>query len=402
VFQRTQRPARLIGRDIVCFAGDWNGASPAPRQIVTRLARRNRVLWVSARADRGPHSTVRDLWRFAGCLLRFVVHCLRGGEMMQVHKNIHVLTVPSLPARGAWWQRRINERLVTVVVRAAMRRLRLERPLLYAFSPAGAWAAGRLGEQRLIYHCTGGAPAPDGDGAEIARLEAKLIARSDLLISSSTALHAQKSPSHPRAIVVRSGVELSHFARALDPSTAVPRELADLPRPRLGFFAAHTDGADLEALQKVALAWPSGTLLIAAEWRATDGEARARLVSLPNVRTLGRRPYEDLPGCYKALDVALWPLVAGAATESGWGEALREQLAAGLPVVSTDIPEARAIAEQTSGVYLSDGAAAFPTQVAAALAAAAGGDRTRSAAVEHQSWDEKVAEIEAKLLELET
>ena len=119
---------------------------------------------------------------------------------------------------------------------------------------------------------------------------------------------------------------------------------------------------------------------------------------LGQVADVGRKPYSELPGYCKAFDVALLPFVKNELTENANPLKLREYLAAGLPVVSTDIPEAVAVAER--GVYLADGADAFVTRVGEALVGGAGPDRARSDAMARESWDEKVADIENLLMEL--
>jgi glycosyltransferase involved in cell wall biosynthesis len=116
------------------------------------------------------------------------------------------------------------------------------------------------------------------------------------------------------------------------------------------------------------------------------------------VHLLCRKPYSELPGYCKAFAVALLPFLKNALTANANPLKLREYLAAGLPVVSTDIPEAVAVAER--GVYLADGADAFVTRVGEALAASAGPDRARSDAMARESWDAKVADIETLLMEL--
>jgi len=92
------------------------------------------------------------------------------------------------------------------------------------------------------------------------------------------------------------------------------------------------------------------------------------------------------------------PFVKNELTENANPLKLREYLAAGLPVVSTDIPEAKAVAER--GVYLADGADAFVTRVGEALSGGAGPNRARSDAMARESWDDKVADIETLLMEL--
>jgi len=116
------------------------------------------------------------------------------------------------------------------------------------------------------------------------------------------------------------------------------------------------------------------------------------------VHLLGRRPYATLPGYCKAFDVALLPFVKNDLTEHANPLKLREYLAAGVPVVATDIPEAAALAGD--GVFLADGPDAFVAGVTEALAVGPGPARARSHTMARESWDEKVADIENLLLEL--
>ena len=388
--------ARLRGRDIVCFANDWSGDPLSKKHVMTRLARHNRVLWVNSLGNRAPRATARDLGRIVDKLGRFARQL--GAPPVEVQRNVFVVTPLCVPNYRAAWARRINESLVTQTVRAAMRRLGFFEPLLYTFVPASAWAARRLGETHVVYHCVDEYAEFDGAGVEIARLEAELMAKSDLVITCSTRLQEAKSRLHPRTVLVRHGVEHAHFARALDPATEVPADVRDLPRPIFGFYGLVAEWVDLEALARVAAAWPHGSLVVVGEHNNADAAGLARLRALPNVHLLGRRPYATLPGYCKAFDVALLPFVKNALTEHANPLKLREYLAAGLPVVSTDIPEAVAIADR--GVWLAGGADAFVARVGEALAAGAGPDRARSAAMARESWDEKVGDIENLLLEL--
>ena len=144
--------------------------------------------------------------------------------------------------------------------------------------------------------------------------------------------------------------------------------------------------------------YPHGSVVLVGQHNNATAAGMARLRALANVHFLGRKPYAALPGYCKAFDVALLPFVKNELTENANPLKLREYLAAGLPVVSTDIPEAKAVAER--GVYLADGADAFVTRVGEALFRGAGPNRARSDAMARESWDDKVADIETLLMEL--
>ena len=83
------------------------------------------------------------------------------------------------------------------------------------------------------------------------------------------------------------------------------------------------------------------------------------LPQAPNLRYLGMRPYSELPELMGGFDVALMPFARNEATRSISPTKTLEYLAAGLPVVSTRIPDV--LAEVGQDVHLADTAAEFAT-----------------------------------------
>jgi glycosyltransferase involved in cell wall biosynthesis len=397
--QHIEQPAErksFAGHDIVCFANDWSGDPLSKKHVMTRLAKKNRVLWVNSLGNRAPRASTRDMKRILEKLTRFAAHMTEGP--VEVAPNIHVITPLAIPNYRSAAARRVNELVVSTTVKMAMRSLGFRDPLLYTFVPASAWVARKLGETKVVYHCVDEYSKFDGAGDDIAQLEEELIEKSDLVITCSSRLQASKSKLNPKCVLVRHGVEQAHFKTALDEATEIPADVRDLPRPVFGFYGLVAEWVDLEAMARVAEAYPHGSLVIVGEHNNADAAGMARLRALPNVHFLGRKPYAALPGYCKAFDVALLPFLKNELTENANPLKLREYLAAGLPVVSTDIPEAKAVAER--GVYLADGADAFVTRVGEALSGGAGPNRARSDAMARESWDEKVADIETLLMEL--
>jgi glycosyltransferase involved in cell wall biosynthesis len=386
----------LTGRDIICFANDWSGDPLSKKHVMTRLAKNNRVLWVNSLGNRAPRASARDLKRIVDKLSKFASHLSAGP--VEVAHNIHTITPLAIPNYRSNLARKINEVAVATTVKGAMRSLGFRNPLLYTFVPASAWVARKLGESHVVYHCVDEYSKFDGAGDDISRLEAELIQKSDLVITCSSLLQDSKSKINPRCVLVRHGVEQSHFKKALDEATEIPADVRDLPKPIFGFYGLVAEWVDLEAMARVAEAYPHGSVVIVGEHNNANAAGMARLRSLANVHFLGRKPYAALPGYCKAFDVALLPFIKNELTENANPLKLREYLAAGLPVVSTDIPEAKAVAER--GVYLADGADAFVTRVGEALSGGAGPNRARSDAMARESWDEKVADIETLLMEL--
>jgi glycosyltransferase involved in cell wall biosynthesis len=386
---------RLEGRDIVCFANDWSGDPLSKKHVMTRLAKRNRVLWVNSLGNRAPRASSRDLRRIFDKLQRFA------GGLVRVAENIHVLSPLAVPNYASSFMRRVNAMVVGTTVRAAMKRLDFKHPLLYTFVPASAWVADQLGCEHVIYHCVDEYSQFDGAGDDIALLEAELINKSDLVITCSSPLQESKKRLNANTVLIRHGVEHEHFTQACDDATGIPADIAALPKPVIGFYGLVAEWVDLEAMRRVAEAFPQGSLVIVGDINNANTEGLARLHAMPNVHFLGRRKYESLPGYCKAFDVALLPFVKNELTENANPLKLREYLAAGLPVVTTDIPEAVAMQSIVpDGVFLASTTEQFVDGVKSALAAGAGPSRARSEAMSQESWDAKVEEIETTLMRL--
>jgi hypothetical protein len=225
----------LSGRDIVCFSNDWDGDPLSKTHIMRILARENRVLWVNSLGNRSPRVSGRDVRRAAKKLRDAAV------GLREVEPNLHVVTPLFVPAYGSEAVRAVNRALVRHQVLRAMRRLRMRRPISWSFLPAAAPVAGTLGEDLVLYHVVDEFSAFSDASAHVVELERLLLSRAHLVLASSEKLAAAKARLHPRVALVRHGVDHGHFARALDPATPVPGDVARLPRPVIGFFGLVAD-----------------------------------------------------------------------------------------------------------------------------------------------------------------
>ena len=379
-------PGELLrGRDIICFSHDWSGDPLSKTHVMRLLARDNRVLWVNSIGYRTPTASKADITR------AFKKLAAAATPLSEPEPNIFVLNPLAVPAYGNPRIRDLNRHLLRFQVRRAMRKLGFRRPLNWVFNPAAAVIAGTLGEERVIYYCVDEYTAFSGVSSRaLADLEEQLLRRSDLVIVSADLLYESKSPFNPRTVIVRHGVDFEHFRKALDPATVVPAEVASLPRPVIGFFGLIADWVDLELMAQVAERYPGGSLVLLGK-ATTDTTVLERL---PNVHLLGRKTYESLPAYCKGFDVALMPFRINELTLNANPLKVREYLAAGLPVVSTAIPEVEILGQCRIG---RDGES-FLREVAAALEDP-GPSAARSEAIRKESWAARVDEIRRHMAE---
>jgi len=285
--------------------------------------------------------------------------------------------------------RAFNQHFLAFQIRRAMRRLRFRRPINWTSNPVAAVVAGKLGEEIVVYHCVDENTAFSGVAADaLTDLERQLLERSDAVFVSAERLYESKVRHNPRTFLVRHGVDFDHFRRALDPATKVPDDVAGMPRPVIGFFGLIADWVDVEMMAEMARRFPQGSMVVIGK-ATTDVSSLERL---PNVHLLGRKPYADLPAYCKAFDVALNPFRINELTLNANPLKVREYLAAGLPVVSSPIPEVEVLGQ----CRIAADADAFERAIRAALADP-GPSTARSEAIRHESWQARLTEIEGHL-----
>ena len=371
----------LTGRDIVCFSNDWDGDPLSKMHAMKILARENRVLWVNSIGNRRPTATARDAKR----MLKKISGAVQG--LRERHPNLWVLTPLAIPFYGSELVRAANGALLKSQIQRAMQQLGFDDVISWSFLPSSAPVSGMLGESLVVYHCVDEFSAfSDAPAREIRELERRLLLKADVVICSSEKLRADKARVNPNSYLVQHGVDLDHFAKAYDPRTPLPEELKGAPGPIIGFWGLIADWVDLQLIRHVADAFSGGTVVLlgnsTADLKPLDG---AR-----NVRILGRKPYADLPRYAKAFDVALMPFRVNELTLAANPLKVREYLAAGLPVVSTAIPEV----ERLGICRIGRDADAVVREIAAAIAAGPGPSEIRAAHVRSEGWEARVAEMQ--------
>jgi len=385
--EKTVDSSKLLrGRDLLCFSHDWSGDPLSKTHLMRILARDNRVLWVNSIGYRAPTASKADVSR-AFKKLKAATNALSEPE-----KNIFVLNPLAIPIYGRPRIRELNKSLLRFQVKRAMRTLGFKNPINFVFNPAAAVIAGALDEEQLIYYCVDEYTAFSGVASRsLAEMEEQLMRKSDLVIVSADRLFQSKARINSNTVLIRHGVDFNHFRKTLDPDTMVPEEIRNLPRPVIGFFGLIADWVDLELIAAVAKRFPNGSVVMVGK-STTDTKV---LEQEPNIHLLGRKTYESLPGYCKGFDVALMPFRINELTLNANPLKVREYLAAGLPVVSTAIPEVEVLGLCRIGTDRES----FVREVEIALQEP-GPSGERSERVRSESWDARVDELRGYLSQL--
>lgn len=227
----------------------------------------------------------------------------------------------------------------------------------------------------------------------------ELLDRADVVFAGGPSLHAAVAGERPDALLFPSGVDSDHFARARASGRPVPAALAGIDGPIAGYIGVVDERLDLALLGTAADLTPDWSWVLVGP--VLKIEART-LPRRPNIHFVGQAAYDELPAWLARFDVGIMPFALNEATRSISPTKTLEYLAAGLPVVSTPVPDVARV--YGAVVDIATDARAFVERVAGARAAAAA-DAGREAAVarlvEAGSWDaiagRMLAQVEAAL-----
>jgi teichuronic acid biosynthesis glycosyltransferase TuaH len=188
--------------------------------------------------------------------------------------------------------------------------------------------------------------------------ETRQLQAADVVVAVSDVLRQTWSQQRPDTVVVPNGCDAAHFAGT---DTAPLPDDVTLPGPVAGFVGHLSDRIDLACLEAVAQRGIS--LLLVGPRQPTFELARMdALLSRPNVQWVGPKPFGELPRYLRVMDVCLTPYADSAFNRASYPLKTLEYLAAGRPVVATDLPAMRMLA--TDAVVL----ATDPLQYADAVA----------------------------------
>ena len=351
------RPATRAGLDgiwrdrddvvVIAAANGWDQRRMADRQLAEALARHAPVLYVEP-----PASVISRRRHGHGATGR-------RDPVTVVHDRLVRLSPEGLPGLSRPGLARLNRSVVARQVRSTLARAggrvhaHVEANML---SPTMALVPARTKVFWAQDDFVGMAPLVSVSPALLAASVGELAATADVVVAANPAVAAALAGAE-RVELVPFGCDIDLFATA-----------ASLPASRSGAGRVHStailmgtlnDRLDVGLLEAVAGALD---LVIVGprspRWRC---DAFDRLLRHPRVRWLGPVDFEELPRHLAAADVGLVPYTHSRFNEGSFPLKTLEYLAAGLPVVATDLPAIRWLG--SPHVQIADDAAAFATAV---------------------------------------
>lgn len=315
--------------NLLCFASAyWDDPLVTPQQVARRLASRYRVLYVEP-------SPAAIYLRQPGRNRRWA----RAGRIQEAAPNLYVYSPPPMPPLKTRfpWVNRLSQAWIRPFVRRAMRATGTESPVLFTFLPHVHTSVGRYGERLVCYYCIDdmGSLSRIIDPRVVGGYERQLLAKADLVFTTSRGLRERLGQWHHDVELVPNGSDPELYAPAAKHELPPPPELAGVRGTVLGISGVVDFRIDQALLAGVMRQRPDWTLAIVGPVRTSV----SALAACPNVRFIGSRPQSALPAYFGCMTVGLVPYALGPMVQDVYPTKLNDYLGAGLPVVTTRLPE---------------------------------------------------------------
>jgi glycosyltransferase involved in cell wall biosynthesis len=372
-----RRPGRAWPALVVFSPLRWQFDWQRPQQLLTRLAKHYRVLYVEE-----PVTTHADDYLAASCPAP-------GIEVLVPHTRVDA---PGFaPAQIA---------PVRALLAEHLRRTGIERPLVWLYTPMAQPLVEPLQPRCVLVDLMEDLAADPAAPAVLHEREAALMAQADIVVAGGPSLYQSRRGHHPSVHCIPNAVDADHFAPPSPNDTSIEavsaRSLhASIPGPRLGWFGVVDGRLDFALVDRLARLRPDWHLVLAGPVLVDP----ATLPRRPNIHWIGPQTYAIRPHLLSHWDACIVPLRCDEAARHASPPAVLEFLAGQKPVVSTPVHDVVALHGHI--VRLAADADGFADACRAALAERGPLRRQRRIdsliAVHSSSWD-RAADRVHKLL----
>ncbi|MBI5020377.1 MAG: glycosyltransferase [Ignavibacteriales bacterium] len=212
--------------------------------------------------------------------------------------------------------------------------LNFSNVILLVSTPVACDIVGKLREKSSYYLCFDDYNRFDNVFKSLNEMEKKILNLVDGCFAVSDTLLQTRRCKTGENHFLPQGVEVEHFQQT---TVAIPERIKNIKKPIVGFFGLITTWVDIELVFKCAKAYPSVSFVLIGRATVDIG----KYSRLENFIYLGEVSYDELPNYARLFDAGIVPFVLNELTIASNPIKILEYLALGLPVISTNLPEAR-------------------------------------------------------------
>jgi glycosyltransferase involved in cell wall biosynthesis len=374
----------LTGKyEIVVFSDDWFGLPFSCKHLLKYFLPEIPLIWVETIGLRAPRFNLYDIKRSTQKISSWFKN--EDSFADDLPENLRILNPFQIPYNRFKLVRGLNKsKMVRSLADLTKYDNNKYRVVLTTWPFLGN-LMGHLDEDLSIYYRVDDfSEFPGVNRQNIERLEHEIIDKVDMVVGSAENL-CQLSNGQT-AKYLPHGVDYEHFS-SLSLQQSKPDLFNGLPSPRIGFFGLLNSWLDLELVSQVADDFPDWSFILIGPSQMP----KSLLPGRPNMHYIGPVNYDQLPAYASHFDVGIIPFKINKLTVAVNPLKLMEYFAAGLPVVSTPLPEVQKYREL---VHIGSDKTSFAEAIKQALANKDQQSReVRQQVARSTSWPAKAQEL---------
>lgn len=347
----------------------WSFVWQRPQQLLSRLARHHRILFVEepvfAPEGQTPAATLEEVMPNVTVLTPQVTQAECGDTPLWLW-----------PCRGR----------ITRQVRDSLRTLKFADCALWLYTPTPDFMLDAVQPEMLVYDVMDELANFHFAPPQLKENEKRLLGQAAVVFTGGASLYDAKKQFNPNTHLFASGVDGKHYEKACASETTIPEWMEAIPGPRATYIGVIDERLDYDLIRAMAAARPDVQFVMCGPVVKVDP---SQLPQGPNLHYPGQQQYADLPRILKGSDLCLMPFARNEATKFISPTKTLEYMATHRPIVSTPITDVERFYSDI--VFLADTPEAFVAQIDAALnetpAERARKHRREEKILAEQAWD---------------
>ena len=319
----------------------WNDIWRRRHQIISRIAKNNKVLWVEPPLNLFSSSAVSRI------KLKRLVEFLWNPR--EEKKNVFIFPLINMfPFNRFYVIKKLNRAIYLFFFKKAIWSLELTNPILWVtFNRSFEHFIGELGEKLVCYDAFDKITrfADEHNLLMIKKIESweeEVCKRAVIIFSMSDILKKYLERYNKNVFTVLNGVDFKLYSKSLSHDIETPSDIKGIKKPIVGSISSIGKPTDMDLINFIAYNHPDlSIVMIGPILPPVDCQSIKELKKFKNVHFIGMKNVQFLPNYLKSIDVALIPLKP---REEGnmyisHPNRLFMYMAAGKPIVTTRLSE---------------------------------------------------------------